>query len=344
MGMRRHSVTRIASLVVLGLVLIGTLCGFVLLHQSDSFVLTPDEAHSANAVVKVANEAPQRGKGGIFYLDVLVHRATVAESWLAGFEDTSTVVPASAFLPPGGNERDEARIDKLDIRDSKSKAAVVALRALGRKVTVQGGGVAIESVNPLARSEGLGAGMVIVGVNGTTIRSLEQLQRLLASHEAGQTVTLQVLDGEKRRTIAARLTTSPQAPGRPLIGIAAAGDVAPKVTLPRRMKVQIDTGNLGGPSAGLAFALEIYDSLTGRRLTQGRRIAVTGTIDLDGTVGIIGGMKQKAIGARRSGAELLVVPQANYADAKRWAGTVPVVGVKTFAEALRAIRASTSSD
>jgi Lon-like protease len=334
--MRRHSVTRIASLVVLGLVLIGTLCGFVLLHQSDSFVLTPDEAHSANAVVKVKGEAPERGKGGIFYLDVLVHRATVAESWLAGFEDTSTVVPASSFLPPGGNERDEQRIDKLDIRDSKSKAAVVALRALGRTVKVQGGGVAIESVNPLARSEGLGAGMVIVAVNGTTVRSLEQLQKLLSTHEAGQTVTLSVLDGEKRRTIRARLTTSPQAPGRPLIGIAAAGDVAPKVDLP--IRIQIDTGNLGGPSAGLAFALEIYDSLTDRRLTHGRRIAVTGTIDLDGTVGIIGGMKQKAIGARRSHANLLIVPVGNLQEARRYAGGIPVVGVRTFAAALAAIR------
>ena len=306
-------------------------------------MLTPDAAHSANAVVKVKGETPERGNGGIFYLDVLVHRATVAESWLAGFEDTSTVVPASAFLPPGGSERDEARVDNLDIRDSKSKAAVVALRALGRKVTVEGGGVAIETVNPLARSEGLGAGMVIVGVNGTTVRSLEQLQKLLATHEGGQTVRLQVLDGEKRRTVAARLTTSPQAPGRPLIGIAAAGDVAPKVVLPKKMSIQIDTGNLGGPSAGLAFTLEIYDSLTDRRLTDGKRIAVTGTIDLDGTVGMIGGMKQKAIGARRSGAQLLVVPQGNAAEARRWAGTIPVVGVKTFAEALRAIRASTAS-
>src|SRR3954453_9921347 len=262
----RQSVSRIAGLVVLGLILVAVLVRFVLLDQSDSFVLTPDNAHPANAVVKVAGEAPERGKGGIYYLDVLVHRATVAESWLAGFEDTSTVVPASAFLPPGGNERDEQRIDKLDIRDSKSKAAVVALRALGRKVTVQGGGVAIESVNPLARSEGLGAGMVIVGVNGTTIRSLEQLQRLLATHKAGQTVTLQVLDGEKRRTVTAKLTTSARAPGRPLIGIAAAGDVAPTVKLPPKLKVTIDTGNLGGPSAGLAFALEIYDSLTERRL------------------------------------------------------------------------------
>jgi PDZ domain-containing protein len=237
----------------------------------------------------------------------------------------------------GGNERDEQRIDRLDIRDSKSKAAVVALRALGRKVTVRGGGVAIRSVSPRAHAEGLGPGMVIVGVDRVTVRSLQQLRRLLSRHKAGQTVHLQVLDGNTRKTVTARLTTSPTAPGRPLIGIAAAGDVAPKVTLP--MKVVIDTGNLGGPSAGLAFALEIYDSLTHRSLTSGnRRIAVTGTIDLDGSVGIIGGMKQKAIGARRSHASLLIVPLANAAEARRYAGNVPVVGVRTFAQALRAIR------
>src|SRR5262249_3960432 len=192
--------SRVVALVLVGAAFIATACGFVLLHDSDSYVLTPDHAHPANAVVKVAGEARERGDGGIYYLDVLLHRATIAASWLAGFEASPTVAPASAFLPPGGNERDEQRVDKLDIRDSKSKAAYVALRALHRTVSVEGGGVAIQAVTPKARSEGLGAGMVITGVNGTTVRSLEQLRRQLAGRKAGQTVQLRVLDGNVTRT------------------------------------------------------------------------------------------------------------------------------------------------
>jgi Lon-like protease len=116
-------------------------------------------------------------------------------------------------------------------------------------------------------------------------------------------------------------------------------DAAATVRLP--LDVRIDTGNLGGPSAGLAFALEIYDSLTGRRLSRGHRIAVTGTIDIDGHVGKIGGMRQKAIGARRGGGrrpDVLIVPRGNFAEARANAGSLRVVGVDTFAQALAAIR------
>ena len=96
-----------------------------------------------------------------------------------------------------------------------------------------------------------------------------------------------------------------------LLGIAGE-DVAPNVKLP--IPVRIDTGNLGGPSAGLAFSLEIYDSLTGRKLSRGRHVAVTGTIDQDGRVGLVGGIKGKTLGARDAGFDLMLVPHARGRD------------------------------
>ena len=86
-------------------------------------------------------------------------------------------------------------------------------------------------------------------------------------------------------------------------------DAPPRAQLP--VKVTISPRGLGrGPSAGLAFTLEVYDALTGHKLAKGRRIAVTGTIDLDGNVGEIGGVHQKVIGAARKGADLVLVPPA----------------------------------
>ena len=99
--------------------------------------------------------------------------------------------------------------------------------------------------------------------------------------------------------------------------------------------VQIDSQNIGGPSAGLMFALEIINVLSDEDITHGRRIAGTGTIDSDGVVGAIGGIKQKTYGAIDAGAEYLLVPSNNYADAVEAAGDdIEVVEVATLQDAM----------
>jgi PDZ domain-containing protein len=99
--------------------------------------------------------------------------------------------------------------------------------------------------------------------------------------------------------------------------------------------------NIGGPSAGLAFTLDIYDSLTGRHLLRGHKIAVTGTISLDGSVGPIGAIQQKTIGAIDAGADTFIVPAGeNYRGAVAAAhGRIRVIPVTSFAQALKDIRA-----
>ena len=168
--------------------------------------------------------------------------------------------------------------------------------------------------------------------------SITALQKALAGRKVGARVTLSVLDGSKRRSIDTPLVSGADARGRTRAVLGIYGeDVVPNVKLP--FPVRIDTGDLGGPSAGLAFTLEIYDSLTGRRLSRGRRVAVTGTIDASGNVGEIGGARGKTIGARRAGFDLMIVPIANLAEARANAGRqLKVVGVRTFADALAALR------
>jgi Lon-like protease len=336
----QRSPARLALMIVIGVLLVVAGSAVVLGRQADEFVLLPDRPHPADAVVSVKGEDPRpAGDGpGIYYLDVLVHRATLGETWLAPLESDAERIPARFVIPPAGSQRDLNRIDKLDVQSSKRLAALVALRALGRKVTVTGGGVRVDQVDPAspAHAAGLAAGMVVTSVDGTRTGSLTALRRTLASRNPGDAVSLGVLDGSNRRTIDTRLTKSASAPERPLLGIAGQ-DVAPDVKLP--IAVKIDTGNLGGPSAGLAFSLEIYDSLTGRRLSRGRRVAVTGTIDQNGSVGLVGGIKGKTIGARQSGFDLMLVPMSEARTARAHAGGhLRVIGVRTFADALRALR------
>ncbi len=123
--------------------------------------------------------------------------------------------------------------------------------------------------------------------------------------------------------------------GRPVFGII----VEPEANIELPVDISIDAGNIGGPSAGLAFALDIVDEL-GSDIDDGRKIVVTGALGLDGAVAPIGGIKQKTIGAREAGADVFVVPEQNAAEARRYADGLSIVSVQTFDEALAALETS----
>jgi PDZ domain-containing protein len=338
-GERSH--VRIAGLAVMGVLLVIVAGAWLLALPSNDYVLLPDHPHPADEVVSVGGAKPAHASdgSGIYYLDVLVHRASVPESWIARFEDSSTVLPAAAVVPPGGNDTDLDRVDHLTFADSRTVAGVVALRALGRSVTVVRTGVTfdgVESSAPAYRA-GLRPGMVITAIDGVRVPGLVDLQGQMKGRAAGSAIHLSVLDGTKRLELHTTLTSDPSDKGRPIIGVLGVHDAPPRATLP--VKVAITPRGLGrGPSAGLAFTLEVYDALTGHRLAKGRKIAVTGTIDLDGDVGPIGGVRQKVIGAARAGADVVLVPVLNAADARAAAGgRIRVVAVKTFRAALTAL-------
>jgi Lon-like protease len=335
-----RSPARLALLITLGLALVIAASAYVIGRQGDEFVLLPDRPHAADAIINVQGEDPRPTNDGpgIYYLDVLVHRATLGESWLVPLEHDAESIPAVSELPVGGNQNDLNRLGQLDVQGSKRLAAYVALRALGRKVSITGGGVRVDSVIPTApaHAAGLAPGMVITAVDGSAVGSVAALRKLLEPRTVGSSVTLRVLDGSHRKTITTTLIKNPDEPGRALLGITS-DDVVPKVTLP--IAVKIDTGDLGGPSAGLAFSLEIYDSLTGRKLSRDRHVAVTGTIDQAGNVGLVGGIKGKTIGARDAHFDLMLVPMQEAGTARRYSGShLQVVGVRTFADALAALR------
>jgi PDZ domain-containing protein len=104
------------------------------------------------------------------------------------------------------------------------------------------------------------------------------------------------------------------------------------------VEISIDAGSVVGPSAGLAFALDIVDELEDD-VDGGRRVVATGELALDGTVIPIGGVKQKTLGAREAGADIFLVPDANAAEARKYADGLKIVPVSTFREALAALEA-----
>jgi len=122
------------------------------------------------------------------------------------------------------------------------------------------------------------------------------------------------------------------ADGRALLGVR----LSTKIKLP--FEINIESGRVVGPSAGLAYALELLDLLTPGELTGGSSVAATGELLTDGTVGAIGGVAQKAVTVRRAGIKVFIVPKANEAEARAHAGkNLQVLGVATFGEALKAL-------
>jgi PDZ domain-containing protein len=182
----------------------------------------------------------------------------------------------------------------------------------------------------------LDAGDVIVAVDGVPVRTPTDLRREIGRRSPGDDVRLTVRRGGKAMDVTVSTVPNPSDPDRPIVGITVDQDA--KIDLP--IDVDIDLGRVGGPSAGLPFALEIARKL-GRDVTHGCKIAATGELALDGTVLPIGGIKQKTIGARRAAVDFFVVPAGkNAAGAQKHAGGLTVIPVKTFQQALQILTTS----
>jgi PDZ domain-containing protein len=163
--------------------------------------------------------------------------------------------------------------------------------------------------------------------------SLTRLRAQLARVKPGETVTLSIDRGGERLTVHVKTIADPQNKKHTIIGFAPAQAV--DVTLP--LKVRINARNVGGPSAGLAFALEVLEEL-GHNVDRGYRVAVTGQIELNGAVDEIGGVKQKTFGARQAKADVFLVPAGDNArEARRYANGLRIIPVKSFPQALQAL-------
>ena len=176
---------------------------------------------------------------------------------------------------------------------------------------------------------------MIVRAQDRDVRTPQDLRDALADLEPGAEVTITVeREGETAvHTVATEAAEDD--PDRAVIGVLV--QQAADIDLP--VEIEIDAGSIGGPSAGLAFALHIVDEL-GSDVDRGRTVVATGEILLDGSIGAIGGIRQKVIGARRADADVFVVPEDNAEEARKYADGLRVVPVETFAEALSALGAA----
>jgi PDZ domain-containing protein len=321
-----------ARLLIAGLALLVVVLGLLVL-PSNEYIFLPDPAHPVAPLVIVPG-GHDPTKGGVYFVDVIVRKATWFERLFPEIHNGADLYPASAIDPPGVNDQLRRKLDLQDMQLSQQVAAAVALKAAGKKVVMQPVGVRVTLVDPTAPAFGkLQPGDVVVAVDGKPVHTLNDLLTIMKAHKIGDVVAFTIHRG--KQTLAEKMKTIAGGTGkdrRPIVGIRP--DQAIDIHLP--LKVRINAGSVGGPSAGVAFALDVLEEL-GRDVVHGHKIAATGEILPDGSIGPIGGIKQKTIGARAAHVDAFLVPVDNAREARKYAHGLRIIPVDTFPQALRAL-------
>lgn len=324
------------------LLLVVTLIGAAGLVPAPYVVYAPGSAIDTGPAITTPGTRSYDDTSTILFLTASLRgasrRAPFIEAgwgWLMPDQD---VFPRKAILgEQTGQENRQAALQAMTA--SQEVAAKVALEHLGYEVAEEGTGAVISGVVPgTPVSEVVEPGDVIVAVDGEPISLDSQLRGALEGKAPGDEVVLTV---ERHREegaeedVAVELIEDPEDPDRALLGVSV---FTRDLTYDLPFPVRVDTDDVGGPSAGLALTLGILDHLTPGPLAGDADVAVTGTIAPDGTVGEVGGIPQKGVAAEDEGADLLLVPAAEEAAARRSVGRdVRVVGVADLQDALEAL-------
>jgi PDZ domain-containing protein len=251
----------------------------------------------------------------------------VLQAWVDPARD---VFPVDDIFDPKVTKEQVAEENAVQMEGSQEEATAVALRAIGKDVPTH---IAVAALTDASKAKGLlKVGDRITEIGGEAITSTQAVRDVLQKSRPGDTVALTVTRDGKQQKL--DVPTIQGQAGRTALGVILGLDHDFPAT------VKIDAGAIGGPSAGLMFSLGIYDKLTPGPLAGGKQVAGTGTIDDEGTVGPIGGIRQKLAGARADGAQFFLAPADNCDEV---VGHVPdgleVFKVGTFDDARTAVEA-----
>ncbi|HEY7938700.1 MAG TPA: PDZ domain-containing protein [Acidimicrobiales bacterium] len=301
--------------------------------------LAPGEARDASPLVTVSGAKTYRHNGKVEFVTVSVTNRPRYIEALYGWLDPDTDVFPRDDITEGRSTQDDNRYNAMLMQMSQQAATYQALKRLGFKVQQSAAGVLINDVSPKSPADGvLKAGDVIVGIDGFSINSATDLRTYLGQRPGGERVQVVVnrfgvKDGLKIPFTLGSKTVD----GKKTAFIGIIMDNMVRYHLP--FAVNFDTGAVGGPSAGLSFTVTLIDELTPKGITKGNKVAITGTMQTDGTVGDVGGVAQKTVAVRESGADYFLVPADEYKEAKAHAGShLKVIKVSTLDDALAALQ------
>lgn len=295
------------------------------------FALRPGPAEDVSSLITIDGVETSAVRGKLLLTTVRLHPIVVGDAILGWIDPTITIVSRAVIIPTGQSEETVQRRTTEQMEESQLVAAAAALELMGYEVPREFAGVRIEDVLRGAPAAGvLRPGDVIVEADGKPVRVTDDLTAEIRDRGVGQEVSLRVeRDGEPVE-LTVRTVGRPEDPDEPIIGVSITN--VPEVRLP--LAVEIDSLGIGGPSAGLMFAVGIVDLIDQRDLTRDRVVAGTGTIALDGKVEPVGGIRQKVESARRAGATMFLVPAEELGEACAVAGDLVVAAVANLRDAV----------
>ncbi len=321
------------------LAIVGGIGAFI---ETDSVALMPGSARDTEPLIVIEGTETYPSEGELLFTTVRIRQnPNIWEYLWLSLDDDVEIVPEEVVL--GDRTSDENRqINLQAMVDSQSIATAVALEQLGYEVIEPTGVIVAQVVDDTAADGILHFGEIIREIDGVSIVESRELVELLSKHQPGDQIelTIEVAEGELE-TRALVLGAKDDDPDAAFLG------VAPQTLvdfddLDVGFDVEIDSGSVGGPSAGLAFTLAILDELTPGELTGGVEVAVTGTMSVSGTVGRVGGVPQKTAAVRDLGIKFFIVPSAlgeeAIAELREVAqGKVEIIPVDTLQDALEVL-------
>ncbi len=254
------------------------------------------------------------------------------EVMVAWFDPSKAVIPVDEVYPPGYSVEDSNADARVAMANSQKDAIAAALIEQGYDIPRV---VTVGALTEGSPSSGiLEPGDVIDTVDGKTVSSVQDMRDVIAASGAGNPLSIAIERNGEKMTVTVTPVLSDESPPAPIVG------VYPSIDYTFPFDVTIQLQNVGGPSGGQMFALGIIDKLTPGELNGGAKVAGTGTIDASGSIGAIGGIRQKLYGALRAGATWFLAPKSNCSEV---AGHVPdgitVVAVDTLKDSLAALKA-----
>lgn len=279
--------------------------------QTPDYVILPGVTENLNRIVQV--KGAKRVQGRMLMVAVDIEPANLYYYLVGRFTPFGELVPQTLLLGNGS----ESQYEQLNIQamsQSHLYAKVAALRLLKYPASETGQGAYVYGVLQHVPASGrLKVGDVVVAVNGQPVHLDTDMENILGKVRPGASVNLTVLRAGKYLQMRLSTVPNPTLKNHAMVGISIITD-KPDFKIP--VPIHISTGDISGPSAGMMFSLSIIDQLRpSLDLTHGMTVAGTGTIDAQGDVGAIGGVKEKVITVYRAGAKVFLVPNGDYADA-----------------------------
>ena len=324
--------------------------GWFLFWPLNSYVEAPGNAINLRSFVQVKGH-PDPGKGSFMITSVALQRAHPATYLVAKAVPYLSIEKADDVMG-GQSGATFDRVQHFYMQSSINEAIANAYKAAHQQVSRRYLGIYVLQVEPNSKfRKAIKVGDTITKVDGRHFNTAQGFQKYIGKQKVGSPLTVTYeRDGRQHQTThrLVKLTST-----RAGIGILLTNNMKVKTKIP----VRVNPGELGGPSGGLMFTLQIYEQISGHDLQRGRKIAGTGTIAPDGSVGEIGGIDKKVIAAHRAGATIFLAPyikptklvlkyeeghQTNYQlakkTAKRYAPGMKVVPITSFKQAVHYLK------